>query len=414
MMGIEVRLTAKLTLVAVLAAGSLWACPAARAAEASDAGAVYQAHSQPGKGCPAPDRVEAVLAQASESLGSQRFQEAVTLLQPLATRKCDPRISLLLAAAFEGQNDPSQATAELQRAHSVWPSNDSIAASLARSYLSAGDTGKAARALAQFHADAKTPEQEMRMAVVVYLAAHQLLSAETVAAAAYKNYPSVQTLLLLANTLQMQGRYPDVNRLLGSQRAAYAGSPEFFVTLAESEFDASTYQAARDDLKRALALDAGLYQAHYLMGNVLFRMNDLDGAVVEYHKAIDLAPDQPRTWFRLALLLRTKQDQAGEQQALTQALAVDERYGPAQCEMGRILLEDHHPAEAVDHLTSAIQDNPRFEKAYFLLARAYAQLGEHDKGEEVARRLTAVRKENQLPMGGQMNDFPDDNRASQQ
>ena len=258
MMGIEVRLTAKLTLVAVLAAGSLWGCPAARAAEASDAGAVYQAHSQPGKGCPAPDRVEAVLAQASESLGSQRFQEAATLLQPLATRKCDPRISLLLAAAFEGQNDPSQATAELQRAHSVWPSNDSIAASLARSYLSAGDTGKAARALAQFHADAKTPEQEMRMAVVVYLAAHQLLSAETVAAAAYKNYPSVQTLLLLANTLQMQGRYPDVNRLLGSQRAAYAGSPEFFVTLAESEFDASTYQAARDDLKRAWSRETRL------------------------------------------------------------------------------------------------------------------------------------------------------------
>jgi predicted Zn-dependent protease len=413
MIGIEVRLTAKLPLVAVLAAGSLWGCPAAKAAEASDAGAVYQAHSQPDKGCPVPDRLEAVLAQASESLGSQRFQEAATLLQALATKKCDPRISLLLAAAFEGQNDPSQATAELKRAHSVWPSNGSVAASLARSYLSAGDTGKAAQALAQFHVDAKTPEQEMRMAVVVYLATHQLRPAETVAAAAYKNYPSVQTLLLLANTLQMQGRYPDVNRLLGSQRAAYAGSPEFFVTLAESEFDASTYQAARDDLKRALALDPGLYQAHYLMGNVLFKLNDPDGAVVEYHRAIDLAPDQPRTWFQLALLLRTKQDQAGEQQALAQALAVDERYGPAQCEMGRILLEDHRPAEAVDHLTSAIQDNPRFEKAYFLLARAYAQMGEHDKSEEVARRLTAVRKENQLPLGGQMNDFPDGNRASQ-
>lgn len=413
-MGIEVRLTAKLTLVAVLAAGSFWGCPAAaRAAEASDAGAAYQAHSQPGKGCPAPDRVEAVLAQASESLGSQRFQETATFLQPLATRKCDPRISLLLAAAFEGQGDMPKATAELQRAHRVWPANDSLAASLARCYLAGGDTEDAAKALAHFRVNAKTPEQEMRMAVVVYLATHQLQPAETVAVAAYRTYPSVETLLLLANTLQMQGRYPDVNRLLGSQRTTYAGSPKFFVTLAESEFDASIYQAARDDLKRALALDPGLYQAHYLMGNVLFRLNDPDGAVVEYHKAIDLAPDEPRTWFQLALLLRTKQDQAGEQQALTQALAVDEHYGPAQCEMGRILLEDHHPAEAVDHLTSAIQDNPRFEKAYFLLARAYAQLGERDKSEQVVRRLTAVRKENQLPLGGRMNDFPDGNRATQ-
>jgi tetratricopeptide (TPR) repeat protein len=413
MVGIEVRLTAKLILVAALAAGSLSGGRAARAAEAIDTGVASQAHAQQAKVCPAPKALEAVLAEASESLSSQRFQEATAVLQPLATGKCDPRISLLLAAAFEGQGDSSKAMAELQRAHSVWPSNSSIAASLARSYLAAGDTGKAARALAQFHADAKTPEQEMRMAVVVYLAAHQLQPAETVAAAAYKSYPSVQTLLLLANTLQMQGRYPDVNRLLGSQRSAYAGSPEFFVTLAESEFDASTYQAARDDLQRALDLDPGLYQAHYLMGNVLFRLNDSDGAVAEYHKAIDLAPDQPRTWFQLALLLRTKQDQGGEQQALAQALTVDEHYGPAQCEMGRILLEDHHPAEAVDHLTSAIQDNPHFEKAYFLLARAYAQLGERDKSEEAVRRLAAVRKENQLPMGGQMNDFPDGNRASQ-
>ncbi|HEX4038819.1 MAG TPA: tetratricopeptide repeat protein [Acidobacteriaceae bacterium] len=358
--------------------------------------------------------MDAVLAQASEQLGESQFRDAAEILQPLAAKNCDPRVSLLLAAALEGQNNLPAATAELERAHRLWPSNNSIAASLAREYLARGDQTRAALALAHFHLSAKTPEQEMRMAVVVYLAAHQLRPAETVAVAAYKTYPSVQTLLLLANTLQMQGRYPDVNRLLGSQRAAYAGSPAFLVTLAESEFDASIYQTARDDLKRAIALDPGLYQAHYLMGNVLFKLNDPDDAVAEYHKAINLAPQQPRTYFQLALLLRTKQDEAGEQQALAQALTVDQHYGPAQCEMGRILLEqDHRPAEAVGHLTTAIQDNPRFEKAYFLLARAYAQLGEQDKSEEIVKRLTAVRKENRPAQGGRMNDFPDDDRAPQ-
>ena len=178
------------------------------------------------------------------------------------------------------------------------------------------------------------------------------------------------------------------------------------MTLAESEYDASIYEAARDDLQRALVLAPGLYQSHYLMGNVLFKLGDLDGAAAEYHKAIELDPSQPRTWFQLALLLRSKEDEAGEKQALTQALAVDGHYEPAQCELGRILLEDHHPAEAVPHLDAAIQDNPRFEKAYFLLARAYAQLGERDKSEEVVRRLTAVRKENQPQRGGRMDDYP--------
>ena len=58
----------------------------------------------------------------------------------------------------------------------------------------------------------------MEMAVVVYLAAHKLVSAQTVADAAYRSFPSVDTLLLLANVMQLQGRYPDVNRLLGSKQ----------------------------------------------------------------------------------------------------------------------------------------------------------------------------------------------------
>ena len=410
MMGSGVRLTRKLALIAVLAAGLLCRGPAAGAAQ-TEAAPRSQRHAA--GGCPSPDGLEAVLAQASDWIGQARFQDAALLLKPLAVRDCDPRVSLLLAASLEGQADVPKAIAELQRAHRVWPSNDSIAASLARDYLAGGDQVKAAQALAHFHVTARTPEQEMRMAVVVYLAAHRLQPAESVAATAYRTYPSIQTLLLFANTLQMQGRYPDVNRLLDSQRANYSGSPDFFVTIAESEFDASLYQAAHDDLTRALALDPGLYQAHYLMGNVLSKLNDPGAAEAEYRKAIDLAPGQPRTYFQLALLLRTKQDEAGEEQALSQALAVDERYGPAQCELGRILLDDRHPAEAVGHLTSAIQDNPRFEKAYFLLARAYAQLGERDKSEEVVRQLAAVRKENQLAPGREMDDFPDGGRAPQ-
>jgi len=323
-----------------------------------------------------------------------RYKDAVETLKPLAALHCDARASLLLAAAFDAGGDLPQAEQTLQRAHSVWPSNNSIAASLAREYLGAGEKDKAAQALAHFHAASTTPQQELELAVVVYLAAHQLAAAQTVAQAAYRSYPSVHTLLLLANALQLQGRYPEVNRLLGEKRSTYADSPEFLITLAESESDASIFAAARDDLEHAISLDQKSYQAHYLLGNVLFRLNDPDRAIAEYRRAIDLAPDQPRTYFQLALVLRSRQDQAGEEQALGQALAVDDHYAPAQCELGRILLEEHRLAEAVTHLSSAIQFNPHSEEAYYLLARAYAGLGEKDKSDETVKRLVEVRKEN--------------------
>jgi tetratricopeptide (TPR) repeat protein len=392
---LRVRFTRNLMYIAALAAGCLQGSPAAKAVKGWNAGTLVQAQTKVNRSCPARDDLDAVLGQASDFMRQSRFQHAAALLQPLASSNCDARASLLLAAAFDANGDERKATEVLRHAHSVWPSNNSISASLAREFLASGLKDQAVKALAHFHGVAETPEQEMEMAVVVYLEANQLRLAQIIAEQDYKYHPSIHSLLLLANTLQLQGRYPDVNRLLGTKREIYANSPEFLITLAESEFDASIYPAARNDLQRAISLNPKLYQAHYLLGNVQSRLNDADGAIAEYRQAIDLAPEQPRTYYQLALVLRSKQDNAGERQALEQALAADDHYAPAQYEMGRILLdEDHRPADAVNHLLLAIQYNPRAEEAYFLLARAYTKLGEKDKAEQIVKRLQAVREEN--------------------
>jgi tetratricopeptide (TPR) repeat protein len=399
-MNMQLRLTRKLTPIVTLAAGCLLVCPSAGAATVRNSEPIVDARSTTHNDCPPPSDLDTTLASASDLMGQSRFQDAAALLQPLSDKDCDFRVSLLLAAAMEGQGNVPKAKAVLQKAHATWPSNSSIAASLAREYLNSGEVPQAVKALADFRVTPRTPEQEIRMAVVVYLAAHDLFMAQKLAEVAYKSYTSASTLLLLANTLQLQGRYPDVIRLLNPKRGIYSGSPEFLVTLAESEFDASSYPAARQDLQSALALDPNLYQAHYLLGNALLKLNDIDGAIAEYHRAIRLAPDQPRTYFQLALALQAKQDDSGEQHALEQALATDRTYAPAQCEMGRILLEEHRPADAVGHLVAAVQSNPHSEKAYFLLARAYAQLGQKEKSDEMVKRLLAVKKENRPAQSG--------------
>jgi predicted Zn-dependent protease len=385
------RTTRKLALIAALAAGSLSSCPAAGAAVAQNAPAV---HSQANSRCPSHDDVNAALSQASTLMVQAHYQDAAEALKPLADLGCDARASLLLAAAIEAGGDAARATGVLERAHAAWPLNTSIAASLAREYLHAGQTDKAAQALKHFQVTSTTPQQEMEEAALVYFAAHQLASAHAVAAAAYKAYPSLHTLLLLANALQLEGRYPDANRLLQDKRETYADRPEFFITLAESESDAAIYPQARKDLERAIGLDPKSHQAHYLLGYVLLRMNEADGAIGEFHLAIDLGSRQPRTFYQLALALRSKQDDAGEEQALTSALAIDGHYAPAQCEVGRILLKEHRTSDAVGHLSTAIQYNPHSEQAYFLLARAYRELGEKDKSDDMVKRLVAVRKEN--------------------
>jgi tetratricopeptide (TPR) repeat protein len=364
------------------------------AAGQQSAKATPQAHHGTDSRCPSQDAVNAALVNASASMEQAHYSDAAQTLSPLSPLDCDARVSLLLAAALEANGDLPEAERTLEHAHSIWPANTSIATSLAREYFGARDVDKAAQALAHFHAVATTPLQEMELAVIVDFSAHQLVSAQAAAEMAYKTYPSIHTLLLLANALQLQGRYPDVNRLLGDQRDTYADSPEFLITLAESESDASIFSAARKDLERAIALNPQSYQAHYLLGYVLARIHDVDRAIGEYRTAIELNPSQPRTYYQLALALGEKQDQPGEKHALEQALATDDHYAPAHYEIGKILIDENRLNDAVSHLTAAIQYNPSSEEAYYLLVRAYAGLGEKDKSNAMVKRLMAVRKAN--------------------
>jgi predicted Zn-dependent protease len=341
------------------------------------------------------------LANASTSMQQGSFKEAADILKPLSAQLCDPRVSLLLAGAYEVGGDLPNAEQTLLHAHTAWPSNNSIAASLAREYMANHQVDKAAQALAHFRPTSVTPLQEMNVAVVVFIASHQLVAAQTVAQAAYNAGPSAQSLVTLANTMQLQGKFKDVVALLNRKRDMYAESSAFLITLAESEYDSILYDAARDDLQHAIALDPNSYQAHFLLANALVKLGKIDQAISQYQLAIGLSPDQPRTYCQLALALQSKQDQAGAEEQLAKALAIDSHYGPALIEMARIRLSQNHPAEAVTQLNLAVEDNPRAEQAYFLLAQAYAQLGDTQKSEEMAKRLVSVRNANWKSSGHQ-------------
>ncbi len=344
--------------------------------------------------CGSREQIGQSLSRASELMQQSRFTEAAGLLEPLADKRCDPRANLLLAAADEGSGDIRASESTLERAHSAWPTDNSVAASLARTYFAERKTDDAAEALAQFRANPSTPLQEMELASVVLLAAHRLTAAQRIAEQEYSAYPSVKSLLLLANTFQLQGKYKDVIAKLTPLRPMYAGSAPFLITLSESEYDALLFDTARTDLTRAIALDPTSYQGHFLLGNVLVKLGSQDQAIDEYRRALQLAPQQPRTYYQLALALEAKGDGSEAEQLLQQGIDIDEHYALAHLELGRLLLGRHQTADAVGQLKLALADNPQLEQAYFLLAKAYAQMGEAQKSDAMAKKLVEVRTAN--------------------
>jgi tetratricopeptide (TPR) repeat protein len=329
-------------------------------------------------------------------LAQNRFGEAVRLLRTKPASGCDYRVDLLLAAAFDDAGDALNARHTLQQGHSHWPSNTSIATSLARYYLQNGDLAKAKATIAQCKPNSTTPLRELQMMAMIDLESQDLAPAESVAALAYHAYPSEDTLLFAANVLQLQGRYMDVIALLGKYRKDYADSSPFLITIAESESDGKMYAEAQQDLRHAIALTPDSYPAHYVLGNLLVKTGNLDSGIQEYRNAIQLSPRQPRTYYQLGRALEEtgKNDEA--RSYFEQAAAVDPHYAPTYSEIAKLQLKSGQFQDAVDNLTRAIQYNPALPQSYYLLIQAYARLGEKDKSHAVLDQWTAYKKSHRL------------------
>lgn len=329
-----------------------------------------------------------------------QFAAAATLIRKSGQQRCDYRADLLLAAALDGSSNLPGAKQTLERGHREWPSNCSIAASLSRYDLQAGDAADAERAVRGCVPTERTSQRELRLIALVYLDNGELARARQIADIAYRREPGEENLLFLANVLQLQGRYEDVVTLLGRQRRSYGDSAGFLITIGESESDAKMYPAAERDLRHALVLQPASYAAHYVLGNLLVATGRFAAGIAQFKAAIQLNPQQPRTYYQIGRALEEQNQGAEARRYFEQSLAVDAHYAPAWCEIGKLELRANHVASAVDHLNRAIQYNPSLQDSYYLLVQAYARLGEREKSRQVMAQWNAWRKAHPMRPAG--------------
>lgn len=363
--------------------------------------------------CPASQAQDGILASASRLLQQANFQQAVQLLQSELALRCNPTGDLLLAAALEGAGNIPEARHTLERAHAVWPSNIDLATSLARYDLQEGNFPAAEQSIRLCKPTSSTPLRELQVMAMTYLENQDLSRALSVAGIAFHAYPSEQTLLFTANVLQIQGRFMNVVALLRKYRKDYANSPPFLITIAESEYDAMMYKAARQDAEHAIALAPDSYPAHYLLGNVLVKMGDLKSSIEEYRKAIAISPQEPRTYYHLGLTIESEGKTDEAKDYFQKAIQADDRYAPAYCEIGKLQLRSHELHDAAQNLSLAIQYNPAFQESYYLLIQTYARLGERSKSQAVMAQWSAYKKSHHLRPAGLNQKNPLADHASQ-
>jgi tetratricopeptide (TPR) repeat protein len=189
-------------------------------------------------------------------------------------------------------------------------------------------------------------------------------------------------------------------------------------------------------LSRLTNLDPNSVWVHEISGEVMESMKNYDGALLEYKKAVEVAPQQAGTHYHLgnAYWSLNMWDAATEQ--FRAELANDPSNCVAQWKIGNIILEQHgdssqalteiqkaldacpdltrarvdrarallkleRPAEALKDLEAAVKAEPGEASTHFLLAQAYRGLGRtqeaqaemkvFSKLEEMERAKTAER-----------------------
>ena len=107
------------------------------------------------------------------------------------------------------------------------------------------------------------------------------------------------------------GDYHGAINALNKAKAASSKDPRVFLGLGLSHYRLAQYDVAVMDLQRALSLDAGLDQAHTLLGDVAFMRDRLGDAVRHYEVASTLNPNDVSIQDGLFRVRRAQQLEGG-------------------------------------------------------------------------------------------------------
>ncbi len=154
----------------------------------------------------------------------------------------------------------------------------------------------------------------------------------------------------------------------------------------------ASYQAAA-------TLDPAYAETHYLLGNAFQTVGRLDDAAASYRRAIELKPGYLEAMGNLGATLLALHRLAESEEVLA---AVNTRHpGHPQilCNLGDLYMLQEHFDMAIAHASKALEINPHFFDAHYLLGRIHRHRHDFDVALENFRKALEIRPGNENVAG---------------
>lgn len=144
------------------------------------------------------------------------------------------------------------------------------------------------------------------------------------------------------------------------------------------------YQADEDHLQKTCdALDMALAENsqepryYYFYGNVLWEMDDFNGALERFNQALKVGGENPNVYYQMAGVYHDQRE-AKEEEMLLKVIELYPEHDEVYGRLGQFYERSYRYDEAIDAYTKQLKNNP---SGYYYVARGllYFQLGKNDE-----------------------------------
>lgn len=302
-----------------------------------------------------------------------RLSVIIALCGFLLCQTPDARVQNLHAEAksAEAAGDVQSAIGKYQEILKLAPRLGAAYNNLGLLYFKQRDFDKAAHILQEGLAvDAKMPSASALLGISLYQLGKYSESKAPLEKALAANPDDNNARLFLARSLVRLEEHRNAAEHLQNLARREPDNQEVWYLLGKVYMHLSEQSLAKMN-----AIDPNSVLAHEMSGEIMVSMKNYDGAVVEFKKAVDMAPQQAGTHYELANAYWNLGDWAAASAEFQAELANDPHNCMAKWKLGNILLEqDARPDEAFADIDEALSTCPTLTQARVDRARALLKL----------------------------------------
>ena len=153
------------------------------------------------------------------------------------------------------------------------------------------------------------------------------------------------------------------------------------------------WDLARKHLDRAIELQHNTQaaaRAYYLRAGIHGEQNELEAALADLERAVQLRPDFAEAWSDLGVVRRNLLDDAGALNAFERAVRIDPKNGKTQFRLGSEYLHSGKPRLAIERLRDALRLDPDDRATLYNLQMALRADGQGEEAKRVEAKIAGL------------------------